>query len=314
MVKLPTVEDALVIASKADPTDAEAHRAADVLVSWGYLDVADRLIDRLRPSQMYAFQVNRLAAASRQLRRSGIMEEVTALSESGVRIDGRHEAYTARHKDGSNKVIIVFTGLGPRFWLSLMVLHAFLKRLGTHIIYLTDLRYFIFFDGLETVAKGYRGLLEALLDTARSLGAEDIHIMGNSAGGYVALRYAMDLHAKTFLGTSIRTDLSLGSTLPLGSFFDDPALDAYPHMRVDLKPLLARSAWPERIMLFCGEQNPVDLPHAMHLAYLPNVELTLLGSYVDHDVIAGLLGRGQLDAVLKRFVEPGPIDKPIRRI
>ena len=314
MVKLPTVEDALVIASKADPTDAEAHRAADVLVSWGYLDVADRLIDRLRPSQMYAFQVNRLAAASRQLRRSGIMEEVTALSESGVRIDGRHEAYTARHKDGSNKVIIVFTGLGPRFWLSLMVLHAFLKRLGTHIIYLTDLRYFIFFDGLETVAKGYRGLLEALLDTARSLGAEDIHIMGNSAGGYVALRYAMDLHAKTFLGTSIRTDLSLGSTLPLGSFFDDPALDAYPHMRVDLKPLLARSAWPERIMLFCGEQNPVDLPHAMHLAYLPNVELTLLGSHVDHDVIAGLLGRGQLDAVLKRFVEPGPIDKPIRRI
>jgi pimeloyl-ACP methyl ester carboxylesterase len=314
MVKLPTVEDALVIASKADPTDAEAHQAADVLVSWGYLDLADRLIDRLRPSQKYAFQVNRLAAASRQLRRSGIMEEVTALSESGVRIDGRHEAYTARHKDGSNKVIIVFTGLGPRFWLSLMVLHAFLKRLGTHIIYLTDLRYLIFFDGLETVAKGYRGLLEALLDTVRSLGAEDIHIMGNSAGGYVALRYAMDLHAKTFLGTSIRTDLSLGSTLPLGSFFDDPALDAYPHMRVDLKPLLARSAWPERIMLFCGEQNPVDLPHAMHLAYLPNVELTLLGSYVDHDVIAGLLGRGQLDAVLKRFVEPGPIDKPIRRI
>jgi len=316
MLKLPSVEDSLVVASKAEPTDSEAYLAADVLISWGYLDHADRLIDRLRPrvSQETAVQVNRLAAASRQLRRSGIMEEVTALTESGVTMDGRHEAYTARHQGGSNKVIIVFTGLGPRFWLSLMVLHAFLKQLGTHVIYLTDLRQLIFFDGLETVARGYRGLLQALLDTVRSLGAEDIHIMGNSAGGYMALRYAIDLHAKTFLGTSIRTDLSAGSALPIGDFFHSPPIAPYAHMKVDLKPLLAGSAWPERIMLFCGEGNPVDLPHALHLAGLPNVELTMLGDYANHDVISGLLGRGELEAVLKRFIEPGPIDASIRRI
>jgi pimeloyl-ACP methyl ester carboxylesterase len=229
-------------------------------------------------------------------------------------MDGLHEAYTARHKDGSNKVIIVFTGLGPRFWLSLMVLHGFLKRLGTHVIYLTDLRQLIFFDGLETVAKGYRGLLEALLDTVRSLGAEDIHIMGNSAGGYMGLRYAMDLHAKTFLGASIRTDLSQGSALPIGNWFNSPELAPYAHMKIDLKPLLAGSVWPERIMLFCGEQNPVDPPHAMHLADLPNVELTMLAGYNNHDVISGLLGRGQLETVLKHFIEPGPIDRSIRRL
>src|SRR6476661_3655114 len=145
MVKLPTVEDALFVASMADPSEAEACRAADTLVSWGYLDLADRLLDRLRPHQQYAVQVRRISAASRQLRRSGIMEELTALSESGVRIDGRHEAFTARHKDGSSKVIIVFTGFDPRFWLSLMVLHAFLKRLNTHVIYLSDLRQLMFF-------------------------------------------------------------------------------------------------------------------------------------------------------------------------
>src|SRR5437764_13105488 len=172
MVKLPTVEDALAVAGLADPTDAEAYRAADTLVSWGYLDLADRLLDRLRPHRQYGPQVNRLIAASRQLRRSGIMDELTTLSESGVNIDGQHEAYTARHEPGSRKVIIVFTGLDPRFWLSLMVLHAFLKRLETHIIYLTDLRQLIFFDGLETVAKGYAGLRDALLATIRSLGAD----------------------------------------------------------------------------------------------------------------------------------------------
>jgi pimeloyl-ACP methyl ester carboxylesterase len=315
MVKVPTVEDALVVASLADPANAEACGAADVLVSWGYLDLADRLLERLRPHEEYAAQVRRLSAASRQLRRSGIIDELTALGESGVEIDGRHEAYTARHKGGSRKVIIVFTGLDPRFWLSLMVLHAFLKRLGTHIVYLTDLRQLIFFDGLATVARGYRGLLMALLETIRSLGADDIHVMGNSAGGYVALRYAMDLHAKTFLGTSIRTDLSPGSRLPINEFFRNPQLAPFAaEMSIDLKPLLSRSAWPERIMLFCGEDNPGDLPHALHLADLPNVEVTTLAGYGNHDVISGLLGRGEFEAVLKRFMDPGPLDTAIRRI
>lgn len=313
-VKLPTVEDALSVAGMADPADAEASRAADVLVSWGHLDLADRLLDRLRPNPKYAVQVNRLSAASRQLRRSGIMDELTALNESGVRIDGRHEAYTARHKDGSRKVIIVFTGFDPRFWLSLMVLHAFLKRLHTHVIYLNDLRQLIFLDGLETIAKGYRGLLEALIETIGVLGVEDIHVMGNCAGGFSALRYAMDLRAKTFLGTSIRSDLSPASPLPIGGIFHSPALNAYPEMKIDLKPLLAHNDWPERIMLFTGEENPVDLPHALHLADLPNVELTILAGHSYHDVISGLLARDQFDAVLKRFLEPGPADKSIRRI
>lgn len=315
MVKVPTVEDALIVAEKADPTDNEAYRAADTLISWGYLDLADRMLDRLKGRPEYATQVNRLIAASRQLRRSGILDDLTALSQDGVNIDGQHEAYTARHKDGSRKVIIVFTGLDPRFWLSLMVLHAFLKRLETHIIYLTDLRQLIFFDGLETVAKGYGGLRDALLAAIRSLGAEDVHIMGNSAGGYAALRYAMDLHAKSFLGTSIRTDLSPGTTLPISRFFNSPLLEPFAaEMKVDLKPLLSYNAWPERIMLFCGEDNPADLPHAMHLADLPNVEVSTLIGYRNHDVISGLLGRGLFETVLRRFIDPGPIEKSIRRI
>jgi hypothetical protein len=314
MVKLPTVEDALAVAGKAEPVDAEAYVAADILVSWGYLDLADRLLERLRGNEKYAVQVNRIAAASRQLRRSGIMEEVTALSESGVRIDGRHEAYTARHKAGSRKVIIVFTGFDPRFWLSLMVLHAFLKRLDTHVIYLNDLRQLIFFDGLETVAKGYDGLLHALRETIGALGAEDVHVMGNCAGGFSALRYAIDLRAKTFFGTSIRSDLSAASPLPIGEIFRRPALDAYPAMKVDLRPLLARTRWPERIMLFCGEENPVDLPHSMHLVGLANVELTILAGHSHHDCISGLLGRGLFEPVLRRFIHPGPIDTAIRRI
>ena len=257
--------------------------------------------------------MNRLTAAARQIRRSGVLDELTAMSENGIAIRharGVHGAAPGRVAQGDHRV----HRLDPRFWLSLMVLHAFLKRLDTHIIYLNDLRQLIFFDGLETVAEGYGRLLDALLKTVNALGAEEIHVMGNSAGGFSALRYAADLHAKTFLGTSIRSDLSADSSLPMGDFFRSPTLDAFPQMKIDLKPLLAYNAWPERIMLFCGEDNPVDLPHALHLADLPNVEITTLAGYAYHDVISGLLGRGMFEDVLRRFIDPGPIEKSIKRI
>ena len=122
----------------------------------------------------------------------------------------------ARHLNGSNKLIVVFTGIGTRFWLSLMLLHLFLKRLNTHIIYLSDLRQFFFLDGLESVARGYQGLLQALRGAVRELGAEEVYVLANSAGGFAGLRYAIDLRANSFLGLSIPTDLS--GSLPVGEF------------------------------------------------------------------------------------------------
>jgi pimeloyl-ACP methyl ester carboxylesterase len=315
MVKVPTVEEAFEAVSRTNASDAELLRAADTLVSWGYVDLADRVIERLNGNPAYSGQIGRLSAAARQLRRSGVLDELKAFTEEGNQIDGQHEAFTAKCATPTNKLIIVFTGIDPRFWLSLMLLHLFLRRLNTHIIYLTDLRQLIFFDGLESVAPTYDGLLTALKGAASSLGATEIHVMGNSAGGFAALRFARDLGAKTFLGTSIRTDLSESTSLPVSDFFKRPILrEVAPQMLVDLKPLLLASSAPERIMLFCGEDNPVDLPHTLHLADLPNVEIALLRNYPAHDVISGLLGNGQFESVLQRFIKPGPIDKKITHL
>src|SRR5258708_7798367 len=100
MVKLPTINDALAVANVAEPAPRDAFWAADLLVAWGHLDLADRLLERLSGEKELAVHVRRLTAASRQLRRSGIVDELTALNQSGVRIDGHHEAYTARHQGG----------------------------------------------------------------------------------------------------------------------------------------------------------------------------------------------------------------------
>ncbi|MEP0322285.1 hypothetical protein [Bauldia litoralis] len=302
--RVPNIDDALLWAHDPNATEQQLYVAADTLVSWGQLDLADQIIEKLRANPAYGRGLNRLSAASRQLRRSGVLDDLAAFSaEGGEVIDGRHEAFTARYDGETRKAIIVFTGIDPRFWLSLMMLHLFLKRLNTHIIYLTDLRQLIFFDGLETVARGYDGLRDALRGTLDNLGADEVHVMANSAGGFAGLRYAIDLQAKSFLGMSIRTDLSVDSRIPVGGFFKRQGLrDVAPHMLIDLKPELIKSRYPERVVLYSGDGNPVDRPHALHLADLPRVEVNLLPDHVQHDVMAGLLARGQLEDVLRDFV------------
>lgn len=306
-MKPPTLADALRWANDAAASDTEKLIAVDVLLSFGRLDLADALIARLGERPEFAGRLNRLKAASRQIRRSGILDDLKAMTDAGADImDGRHEAYTARYDGETRKAIIVFTGVDPRIWLSLMMLHLFLKRLNTHVIYLTDHRRLLFLDGLETVAPGYDGLRDALRSTLADLGADEVHVLANSAGGFAGLRCAMELKAKSFLGLAIRTDLSEGSPVPIGDFFKRPILrEIAPHLMVDLKPLLRDSPWPERIVLYTGDGNPVDRPHAEHIADLPNVEINYLQNHIQHDVVSALLIRGDLEAVLRDFVE-GP--------
>jgi hypothetical protein len=138
------------------------------------------------------------------------------------------------------------------------------------VIYLSDFRRLMFLDGVESVGKGYDVTLDRLKQAVRDMAAEDIHIMGNSAGGFASLRYAIDLAAKSYLGMSITADLSPGTKLPLGDFFKRPVVrETAPHMLVDLEPLLAASPHPKRIMLLCGDSNPIDRAHVEHVADLP---------------------------------------------
>jgi hypothetical protein len=209
----------------------------------------------------------------------------------------------ARHL-GAKRVIVVFTGVGPRFWLSLMLLHIYLRRLDAHIIYLTDFRSLLFLDGVS-VAPGYDAMLKLLQTTISDLGAESVHILAMCAGGFAGLRYGIDLKAESFLGMSVRTTLAETGTVPIGGFFKRPELRAAaPNMMIDLKPFLAASGYPKRIMLYTGANNPVDPHHARHIADLPNVETTFIPDHTTHDVISVLVGRGIFEQVLQRMIDP----------
>lgn len=292
---------AIAVVEDGKATDQQLLRAAESLIVWGSLDEADRALGRLRSSQTFRPQVNRLAAASHQLRRSGILQELQSLTPRKS-LNKPYEVLILR-RTGARRVILVFTGFARRFWLSLNALHHFLRKLDAHVIYLSDHSGRMYLNGLTSVGPGYESMLEKLRHQLRELGPHDLYVLASSAGGFVGLRAAMDLEARCFAGMSIQTTLtpSDGASLPI---YSKQAIKncRYPEMLIDLRQALESSNYPQRIQLYCGDRNIVDRSHADNLGAIRRAEINYLKNYDAHDTISGLIARGEFEQVLQRLV------------
>jgi hypothetical protein len=289
------------VADDPDAADDQLLRAAECLVVWGSLEEADRALERLRDRGAYPGPVARITAASRQLRRSGILNELQSLTPQKS-LNKPYEVLIKK-KPGARRTIIVFTGLVFHFWVSLNVLHVFLRRMNANVIYLSDHTACLYLNGLNSVGPGYESLLKMLREQLTSLGATDLYVLATSVGGFVGLRAAMDLQAQGFAGTSIWSKVE-GTQDGRGSIAISRAIEncRYPEMLVNLRELLEKSEYPRRILLYCGEHNETDKAQAENLRGIPRVEINYLEGYRPHDAISGLIGRGQFERMLHRLV------------
>lgn len=296
---------ALAVARDRNSDEKQLLKAAECLVVWGSLDEADHALARLSENEALRGPVSRLAAASRQLRRSGILQELQSLTPAKS-LNKPYEVLV-RRREGAERVIIVFTGVALRFWLSLNALHVFLRKLDSHVVYLSDHSGTLYLNGLTSLGAGYERMLEVLEEQLQALGCRKLFVLASSAGGFVGLRAAIDLRADCFAGMSIRTSL-----VPFKGFAPPPMQQRIlercrdPGMIIDLHDMLAASDYPSSVQLYCGEATNADRTHAEHLADIPRVEVQYLKEYRRHDVISGLIARGELDAMLKRFVGDTP--------
>jgi hypothetical protein len=293
---------AIAVTRDADATDDQLRLAADSLVMWGALDEADVALARLKERGAFPGPVARISAASRQLRRSGIMEELQTLTPRKS-LNKPYEVLVKR-RPGGKRAIIVFTGIVRRFWLSLNALHVFLRRFDAHVIYLNDHSGAVFMNGLQSVGPGYESLLGMLREQLTLLAARDVYVLATSGAGFVGLRVAVDLEAEAFAGMSIRTDLSPSSpiqTSPFERFIIGACRD--PGMLIDLRPVVEASKFPRRIQLYTGDENRTDVAHTENLRGIPRVEINYLESHKRHDAVSALIARGTFTEVLKRFVD-----------
>lgn len=284
-------------------TNDQLINAADRLIRWGSLDAAERAMDVLEQRGERRF-LPQMRAVSRQLRRSGVLNTFEVIGQPMVgQLDRPYEAMLARHPGGSHRTIIVFTGAARRFWMSINVLHHFLKRYGANILYLSDHRGQMYLTGLTGLDGGYAGMVQMLSTQLSELGATDVYVMASSAGGFVGLMAASDLKAEAYLGLSIRTDLT--GRLPRGAYIDRAIEKARaPQMVTNLRPFIEARSTPRRIYLCCGDAHEVDYQHVANLTGLPNVHLRLLPGTSIHDVTPVLLSSGLFEKLLDELMGP----------
>jgi pimeloyl-ACP methyl ester carboxylesterase len=190
-----------------------------------------------------------------------------------------------------------------RFWLSLNVLHTFLRKLDANIIYLNDHSASLYLNGLSSVGPDYKSLIDMLRGQVQEFGTEKVFVLAISAGGFVGLRAAMDLEAESFAGMSIRSTLARTGDEPFTPFAKDLVERCKdPSMFVDLADLLPASEYPRSIQLYCGEHNAKDRFQAERLTHIPRVEIVSVPGYRLHNPISGLIARGQFEGMLRKFV------------
>ena len=223
----------------------------------------------------------------------------------------RKQVVRAYRKDGyllfesaqkSRKLLVVFATIFNNFYISHLNLHAMLRTLGCHLLFLKETTLANYQRGVAGFAADLPDIAVQIQAMARKLGADQIYVSGYSSGGYAALQTSLSLPCRGYLGFSHVTDMSLVSHLPRPAHFSDEVFAQLdPRWLLDLRITLETADPAISRVLVYGDRAWKDSAHAKHLAGLKTIRLVPLAG-ASHDVIQFLLARGRLTEAFRRLV------------
>lgn len=240
-------------------------------------------------------QARQLMAVCKRLQRSGLMTEVAPYRELlDWVIDpagdyGVAPGVWVREKPGATEALLVFTPEDGGFWISIDLLHGYLRDEPWHIVYLRDGIGCFHMAGIDGLAPDYAGCVQALKVLLERLGAKQVYCLGGSAGGYAALRYGLDLDATAVASFSGPTSLVPAHWDDAHRPFLEPLAERAPDMLQDLEPFYRQAAEPPRAILCHGAEHAGDCRAAEHMARAPGAVLMPLPGYDGHDTILYLV-------------------------
>lgn len=201
--------------------------------------------------------------------------------------------------EGARQVVFVFAGLAQEAGLPLDLLHPFFARLPVGVVYLRDFERLLFLKGVKSLGGDYSTTLDRLKGLLPPQ-VEEIYCFGNSAGGYAALRYALDLGAKAALLVAAPTSLDAAACQQDGraKAIARKIHRSVPEMARDLSSELKASAAPLKVDVWYGDKMPQDSEHASRLAGIDSVTLHPI-DHAGHDVLWRLAETGALDGAIR---------------
>ena len=205
----------------------------------------------------------------------------------------REGFYIDRH-EGSLVTLIYFSGLVDPTGFALV--RSRLSRMKVNCIYLYDISYMNYLFGLRQLGADFRQTNAALLQRVRDLEANRIVTIGNSAGGFAAIKYALSLEAHASVTFSPFTSFTEEHHLKdgRGKAVVDRVRKADPNQLFDLLPLLAQRAPPLQLACFFAEGMPKDAWHAKRVVSCHGLPVRVCG-LTSHYVLGSLVTDGIFD-------------------
>lgn len=240
----------------------------------------------------------------RTVEHGGLIEDLMA---GGVDLSRPATSMVWRNPAGADRAIIVFSGGARGYWLLLDELHRVLRGCGAHLIYLRDFGHSYYLAGdPELGIADYGGMLAMLREQAAGLGATRLACLGNSAGGYAALRYALDLGAEAALAFSMHTNPEMMHDRQVAPAFN-AIVQRNPGVEFDLARAYARASRTPRVILCCGADHQMDRREAERMRGLPGVRLVAAEGLASHGAIRWFLRQGELPGLVAAlFQAPAP--------
>ncbi len=198
--------------------------------------------------------------------------------------------------------VVAFGGIAQGLGMPAFEFFRTLERLGVDALFIRDPSqgwYQRAIEGFGDTTIAMASHLERLL--AEQFCGRRILAIGNSMGGWAAMLFGclceleavIAISPQTFISPALRRKHSDSRWAAQIDSIGGPAFD-------DLAPLMRRSTSP-RTVIYVGENDPLDMAHAQHVADSPSLRLRTLDE-CGHDAARNLRDRGMLRPLLQDII------------
>ncbi len=273
----------------------------ELAITQGRLAEAMAVFESVRADPAHRPTAARAIAMGTQLLKSGLLRDLGWEPPASGAVAGALAQPLRYSPPSARDVVLVFLGVGSRFFMQIASLHPFLKPFGHHVLYLRDMQWSVFLRGIDGLGASYEESVARLRDVCRGLGDGHarIYCYGASMGGFGALRYGLDLGARRVLAIETMTSTKGG----LCRAQDEGWLaDKLGPLAVDLRTLYRQHPTPPPATLYYGADNRRDAIHAERFADVPGARVVPVPGSADHDCLGKLIADARFPEILTEFL------------